>query len=134
MGSPVSGLYAITPDEADTGALVARVEQALQGGARLLQYRNKGASADLRREQATALLPLCRAHGVPLIINDHLGLALDVGADGVHLGAEDGDLPAARRALGPVRLLGASCYNRYELALAARAAGADHVAFGAAFA
>src|SRR5262249_46290940 len=69
--------------------------------------------------------------------NDHLQLALDIGADGVHLGGEDGDLAQARRALddaGPGRLLGASCYNRFRLAEAARDAGADYIAFGAAFA
>ena len=133
MKAAIKGLYAITPDETETAALVARVGQALEGGAAVVQYRNKTADARLRREQAAALLVLCRRHGVPLIINDHLELALAIDADGVHLGGEDGDIAAARRALGPDRLLGASCYNRYELALAARDAGADHVAFGAAF-
>ena len=129
----IRGLYAITPDEADTGKLVNRVMAALAGGTRVLQYRNKTADPKLRQEQAEALLALCRREGVPFIVNDHLDLALAIGADGVHLGGEDGDIAAARRALGPDRLLGASCYNRYELALAAREAGADHVAFGAAF-
>jgi thiamine-phosphate pyrophosphorylase len=127
------GLYAITPDWQDTARLLGAVETALQGGARVLQYRNKAADAALRLAQASALLPLCRHFGVPLIINDHLDLALLVGADGLHLGAEDGDLAAARLALGPDRLLGASCYNRLELAHAALHAGADHVAFGAAY-
>jgi thiamine-phosphate pyrophosphorylase len=127
-------LYALTPDEADTPALIAKVRAALAGGASIIQYRNKVADAPLRRAQAGALAALCREHRVPLIVNDHLELALEVAADGVHLGADDGDIAAARRALGPDRLLGASCYNRLELAVAARAAGADHVAFGAAFA
>jgi thiamine-phosphate pyrophosphorylase len=133
MEAAIRGLYAITPDDADTARLIARVEQALAGGARVVQYRNKTADAGLRHEQATALLALCRRDGVPFIVNDHLELALAIGADGVHLGGDDGDIAAARRALGPDRLLGASCYNRFELALAAREAGADHVAFGAAF-
>lgn len=133
MKAGIRGLYAITPDERDTARLVARVEQALAGGAGVVQYRNKAADAALRHEQTTALLASCRRAGVPLIINDHLDLALAIDADGVHLGGEDGDIAAARRALGTDRLLGASCYNRYELALAARDAGADHVAFGAAF-
>jgi thiamine-phosphate pyrophosphorylase len=129
----VRGLYAVTPDEADTEVLLANVRRALQGGAKLIQYRNKTADAPTRRAQAGALALLCREHGAPLIVNDHLHLALEIDAAGVHLGAEDGDIAAARRALGPRRLLGASCYNRYELAVAAREAGADHVGFGAAF-
>ena len=134
MGATIKGFYAVTPDEADTVTLCAMVHAALEGGASAIQYRNKIADHALRREQALALAAPCRQHGVPLIINDHLDLALDIGADGLHLGAEDGDIAAARRALGPSRLLGASCYNRFELALAARDAGADHMAFGAAFA
>lgn len=130
----IRGLYAVTPDEPDTPALVAKLRAALKGGARLVQYRNKTAGAALRRAQAGALAALCRDQGIPLIVNDDLQLALDIEAAGLHQGAGDGDMAAARRALGPDRLLGASCYNRYELALAAREAGADYVAFGAAFA
>jgi thiamine-phosphate pyrophosphorylase len=127
-------LYAITPDEPDTDALLRKVAQAIAGGARLVQYRNKAAASELRLAQARALMELCRPQGVPLIVNDHLDLALAVDADGLHLGADDGNVASARRALGQNRMLGASCYNRFELAVAARDAGADHVAFGAAFA
>lgn len=130
MARRIAGLYAVTPEENDTSALARKVEAALRGGAALVQYRNKSADTTLRRRQATTLLALCRAAGVPLIINDDLELALEIGADGLHLGREDGELRAARRALGPARLLGASCYDRIELARAALAAGADHVAFG----
>jgi thiamine-phosphate pyrophosphorylase len=129
----VRGLYAITPDQIDTAVLVARVKQALAGGIALLQYRNKAAGLRLRREQACELLPLCQEAGVPLIINDDLALAVEIEAGGVHLGAEDGDLAAARDALGPRRLLGASCYNRAGLARNAKKAGADYVAFGSIF-
>ncbi len=132
-GRLVRGLYAITPDEIDTASLVARVVQALAGGIALLQYRNKAAGLRLRREQASVLLPLCREAGVPLIINDDLALALEISADGVHLGSEDGDLAAARGELGPRRLLGASCYNRAGLARIAKKAGASYVAFGSVF-
>ncbi|WP_374350732.1 thiamine phosphate synthase [Chitinimonas sp.] len=128
-----SGLYAITPDWADTDRLLTACRAALAGGAAVIQYRNKLADAGLRREQATALLAQCRAAQVPLIINDHLDLALEIDADGLHLGGDDGDLASARAALGPDKLLGASCYNRLALAQAALAAGADHVGFGAAF-
>jgi thiamine-phosphate pyrophosphorylase len=129
----VRGLYAITPDQIDTAVLVARVKQALAGGIALLQYRNKAAGLRLRREQACELLPLCQDAGVPLIINDDLALALEIEAGGVHLGADDGDLAAARDALGPRRLLGASCYNRAGLARNAKKAGVDYVAFGSIF-
>jgi len=130
----IHGLYAVTPDEADTGALLDKAARALRGGAAVLQYRNKTASAALKRQQAAGLSALCRAHEAIFIVNDDVELALEVDAHGVHLGGEDGDLAAARRRIGPGKLLGASCYSRMELAFAARAAGADHVAFGAAFA
>jgi len=127
------GLYAITPDEADTARLAALVRAALDGGAAAVQYRNKAAPAALRREQAGRLVALCRAHGTPLVVNDDLDLALAVGADGVHLGGEDGDLAAARRRLGRERLLGASCYDRLALAVTAAQQGADYIAFGSVF-
>jgi thiamine-phosphate pyrophosphorylase len=122
------GLYAITPED------IGRVAPAIASGALCaLQYRSKSASAVRRREEARALALICRRHGVPFIINDDLELALEVGADGVHLGIEDGDLVAARARL-PGRILGASCYDRLQLAQRAVAAGADYVAFGSVFA
>ena len=130
----LKGLYAVTPDLSDTGELAWRIRQALDGGLRLLQYRNKSADAALRREQSLALLGLCRGHGVPLVINDDLPLALDIGADGVHLGREDGNLAAARAALGPGKLLGVSCYAEMDRAREAGRIGADYVAFGSFFA
>jgi len=130
----VSGLYAVTADVADTPGLLATAEAALAGGARLLQYRNKSASSPLKLAQARALLELCRGFQVPLIINDHLDLALAVNADGLHLGAEDGSLAAARERLGPARMLGVSCNDQLERALEAERLGADYVAFGSFFA
>lgn len=134
VGSRISGLYAVTPDEHDTALLVAKVREALAGGARLVQYRNKSADTAVRREQAEALLETCRAYGVPLIINDHLELALQIGADGVHLGGEDGSIAAARAKLGTERIIGASCYDLLQNARDARRAGATYVAFGSFFA
>lgn len=134
MNTLIAGLYAITPDLADTGDLLRQVRAALTGGTRVVQYRNKTASPALRREQAQALQQLCAEFTVPLIINDHLDLALAVDAAGLHLGGEDGDIAAARARLGPHKLLGASCYDRIELAQRAVAAGADHIAFGSFFA
>jgi thiamine-phosphate pyrophosphorylase len=127
------GLYAVTPDEPDIGLLTRKVRKALAGGARILQYRNKSANAALRREQGAALLALCREARIPLVINDDLDLASAIGADGLHLGREDTPIATARAQLGKGRLLGVSCYDRLELALAAREAGADYVAFGSAF-
>jgi thiamine-phosphate pyrophosphorylase len=127
------GLYAVTPDEPDIGLLTRKVRKALAGGARFVQYRNKSANAALRREQGTALLALCREARIPLVINDDLDLARAIGADGLHLGREGISIAAARALLGEGRLLGVSCYDRLELALAAREAGADYVAFGSAF-
>lgn len=133
MKPRISGLYAVTPDTEDTPGLRAKVESALAGGTRLLQYRNKAAGAALRLMQARALLALCREHHARLIINDDLDLALAIDADGLHLGSEDGALAVARARLGTGKLLGASCYDRLELALDAERAGADYVAFGSFF-
>jgi thiamine-phosphate pyrophosphorylase len=129
----IRGLYAITPDIADTAELLAKVEAALAGGARCLQYRNKAAGPSLRFAQARALLALCRDYQIPLIINDDLALATGLNADGLHLGAEDGSLAAARSRLGPDKVLGASCYNRIENAVAAARDGADYIALGSFF-
>ena len=129
----MKGLYAITPDVSSTEALERLVAQALEGGIAALQYRNKHADAPLRGEQAAALLRMTRARGVPLIVNDDVALAAAIDADGAHLGREDGEIAAARRAL-PGKLLGASCYASFEAAEAALSAGADHVAFGSVFA
>jgi len=120
------GLYAITPDGP---AVEDKVRQALEGGIALLQYRRKQSAS---RAEAEALLSLCRRHGVPFIVNDDLELALQIGADGVHLGRDDGDLAAARKRLGG-KLLGASCYNDAQKARAAAQAGADYIAFGSVF-
>jgi thiamine-phosphate pyrophosphorylase len=129
----LAGLYAITPDEACVDVLVQKVGEALRGGASAVQYRNNTAGPELRLEQGRALAKLCRAAGAAFIVNDDLALALALDADGVHLGANDGDLAEARRRLGQERLLGASCYNRIELAEAAAGAGVDYLAFGSIF-
>ncbi|MGC2167345.1 MAG: thiamine phosphate synthase [Gallionella sp.] len=128
--SRISGLYAITQDEPDTPELLRKVTLALQGGAQVLQYRNKIAGKALRQKQAAALRELTSEFGVPLIINDDTLLAREIAADGVHLGASDGSLSGARELLGESRLIGVSCYNSLELAREAQSGGADYVAFG----
>lgn len=109
----IRGLYAIADTQylADAG-LAAAVAQAIDGGARVLQYRDKKGGESRRLRQAAELLALCRRHGVPLIVNDDAALALEVGADGVHLGREDARLSEARAQLGAAAIIGVSCYNR----------------------
>jgi thiamine-phosphate pyrophosphorylase len=133
MSPDIAGLYAVTPDELDDSKLIAQVHAALSGGAKLVQYRNKRAPLATCRRQAKALLALCRRHGAPLIVNDHAALALEIGADGVHLGGEDGSIDVARAQLGPAAIIGVSCYNELETALKAQQAGATYVAFGSFF-
>ena len=128
------GLYAITdalliPDDRLTDA----VEQAILGGARLIQYRDKSHDTARRLMQARALNELCQRHAVPLIINDDVELAAQVGAAGVHVGQDDPAFAIARACLGKNALIGVSCYDRLDLALEAARAGADYVAFGAFF-
>ncbi len=132
--SLLTGLYAVTSDLADTALLLAKTQAAFAGGARLVQYRNKSADENLLREQATALRELCRCRGATLIINDHVELAREIDADGVHIGADDAGVAAARIRLGSGKIIGASCYNNLQRALSAAAQGADYVAFGSFFA
>jgi len=120
----VRGLYAITPEGP---GLVEKVRAALEGGIALLQYRRKSGTP----AEADAVIQLGKEFGIPVIVNDDVELALR--ADGAHLGRDDGDLSAARKKLKG-KILGASCYDRLELARAAVAAGADYVAFGSVFA
>lgn len=126
------GVYLITPDETDTERLLARVKPLL-AGTTWLQYRNKAVDVATRRAQAQALQALCAQAGVPLIINDDAALAKAVGAAGVHLGEDDGDIATARALLGPQAIIGASCYDQLELAERAVRAGASYIAFGAFF-
>ncbi|UXA54385.1 thiamine phosphate synthase [Xanthomonas prunicola] len=128
----VRGVYLITPDEPNTQRLLVRTTPLLASIA-WLQYRNKQADAALRLRQASALREACAAHGVPLIINDDAQLAAQVGAQGVHLGEDDGEVTAARALLGEQAIIGVSCYDEIERARAAAAAGASYVAFGAFF-
>lgn len=126
----LSGLYLVTPDWDDTARLIAVTEQALLGGAAIVQYRHKFADTILRYEQASALRALCRRFEVPFIINDHVELCLTLDADGLHVGGTDISVAAARAAVGPEKIVGASCYGDLSLAHAAHTAGASYVAFG----
>jgi thiamine-phosphate pyrophosphorylase len=126
----MKGLYIVTPDWDDTEALLHSTEAALRGGAVMVQYRHKTASPQKRIKQAQALLALCRRYQRPFIINDHVHLAVELDADGVHVGGTDASVTEARAALGPGKIVGASCYGDLELARKAHREGATHVAFG----
>lgn len=128
------GLYVITDTLQFTrDALVRAVADAISGGARIVQYRDKSTDVERRLAEASALRSLTLDHDVLFLINDDLDLAEAVAADGVHLGREDGAIDAARKRLGAKAVIGASCYNSLELARSAQHSGADYVAFGSFF-
>ena len=130
---PERGIYAVTPEHRSGAELIAAVASAVEHGVRAVQYRDKSADPERRRRDAEALLEVCRARNVPLIINDDVDLVLAAGADGVHLGRDDEALAAARSRLGDDAIIGVSCYDEPDRALAAARNGADYVAFGSFF-
>ena len=136
MSRPVlpRGLYAVTDSTLSGAALVHQVAQAIQGGAVMIQYRDKSTDAGQRLWQANDLQMLCQSLRVPLIINDDIELAAQCHAAGVHLGKDDASIAQARAALGAQAIIGVSCYASLPRALTAQAAGADYVAFGSCFA
>jgi thiamine-phosphate pyrophosphorylase len=129
-----TGLYVITDSHLiPKDRLIDCVTRAIEGGAVMVQYRDKDHPPALREREAASLAGLCRRHGIPLIINDDIELARTVGADGVHLGREDGAPELARSRLGDQAIIGVSCYNRLENARLAREQGASYLAFGRFF-
>jgi len=130
----LKGLYAITDER-----LIAEehfseaIEAALQGGANIIQYRDKSDNQQKRLQQAQTLRALCTRYDATCIINDDIELAKAVNADGVHLGQDDTELAHARQSLGDKAIIGISCYNDIELALTAERNSADYVAFGTMF-
>ena len=128
---PKNGLYAITPDGKTAAEILEFTEAVLNGGACVVQYRDKGLNE--ATDLASQLLTLCHAYHVPLIINDNVELAEKMGADGVHLGKDDGSILDARKCLGESAIIGVSCYNSLELAIEAEKQGANYVAFGRFF-
>ena len=127
------GLYGVTPEWDDTDGLLEAVSLAAAGGMSALQLRRKTLPEAERAAQAKALAPLCRELGVVFLINDHWRLALEVGADGVHLGRDDADPVLVRKEAGPDLLIGVSCYNEFERAQRLLAAEPDYIAFGTMF-
>ncbi|HEV2110068.1 MAG TPA: thiamine phosphate synthase [Gammaproteobacteria bacterium] len=133
--SGLAGLYAITDTTLTPDVqLPAAVEAAIRGGARLVQYRDKSGDAARRLGEARSLAALCRGHGATFIVNDDVELALQSGADGVHLGRDDASLATARVRLGPRAIIGVSCYDSLPDAVTAAHGGADYVAFGSFYA
>lgn len=127
-----TGLYALTPDSVDDDWLVMAASAAIRGGASAVQYRNKSVDAAQRLRQAQRLARACREGGALFIVNDSVELARAVGADGLHIGRDDGDPASIRAALGADAVLGVSCYDSFERALAVRGV-ADYVAFGSVY-
>lgn len=134
LAAQVAGTYLLTPDVDAVAfpSMQRQLDAALAAGVSVFQYRNKRADAAERRAQARFLRELARVRGALFIVNDDVGLALEVGADGVHLGRDDGNVAAARKLL-PHGLLGVSCYDDFTRAEAAVADGADVIAFGSVF-
>lgn len=127
------GLYAITDAELMADNFAAAVSQTLQGGTRIIQYRDKSEDNEKRLQQALLMRELCDQHEALLIINDDIELAIQSDADGVHIGKDDAEYEKARQCLGTDKIIGISCYNQLELAIEAEQKGADYVAFGAFF-
>ena len=132
MKFPAQGLYAITQtDNKSADTIIKEVVAAIKGGAVVVQYRDKNSVDAIAL--AAKLVEVCHEYHVPLLINDDVDLAIAVGADGVHIGKEDGAIAHARARLGATAIIGASCYNSVERALEAQAQGATYVAFGRFF-
>ena len=132
--SRVAGLYAIADTQyLDDVRLAPAVAEAIAGGARIIQYRDKKHTAEKRMQQARVLAALCRQHGALFIVNDDVALTRESQADGVHLGQEDVPLVQARTQLGPQAIIGVSSYNELARAVQAQNEGADYVAFGRFF-
>ena len=132
MRFPTRGLYAITQTEnKSSDSIINDVISAIKGGAVIVQYRDKNPLDAVFL--GSELVKICHQHQVPLIINDDVELAAKVGADGVHIGKEDGAIAQARRRLGADAIIGVSCYNFVEQALDAQNQGATYVAFGRFF-
>ncbi|NOR70197.1 MAG: thiamine phosphate synthase [Methylomarinum sp.] len=132
MTFPTCGLYAITQtDRKSSDTVIQDVYSAIKGGASVIQYRDKNPEDAVYL--AKQLLNLCKQHNVPLLINDDAELAHRIGADGVHIGKDDGGIASARKILGSKAIIGISCYNDINIALQAEANGVDYVAFGRFF-
>jgi thiamine-phosphate pyrophosphorylase len=128
-----AGLYGVTPEWDDTERLLRAVREAAAGGMRALQLRRKNVAREVRAAQARALAPLCRELGLVFLVNDDWRLALEVGADGAHVGRDDEPLARVRAEAGPDLIIGVSCYDELARGRLMLEGGADYIAFGAMF-
>jgi thiamine-phosphate pyrophosphorylase len=129
----INGLYVIIDPAACRGRSPVDVARmALDGGARVIQWRDKRRDKGEQLADARAIVALCREHGAEFIENDHADFAIAVGAGGVHLGQKDLPIALVRPIAGDAMIIGVSTNNAAE-ARAAEAAGADYVAVGAIF-
>lgn len=126
-------LYAVT-DQAWVGkqSLDQQIEEAIYGGVTMVQLREKNMTEESFLQEAIQIRELCHAHQIPLIINDHVDIALKSGADGVHVGIEDAPVEEIRRKVGKDFIIGATA-KTVEQAIAAQKAGADYLGVGAVF-
>jgi len=129
----IKGLYAITPDMADSNTLLQKTQLAIEGGAFMVQYRSKIHDREVKMQQCAAILRLCREYKIPCIINDDVDMCRVLQADGVHLGEKDDNIAEVRRILGDDAIIGSSCYDQLNRAKKAQKEGASYVAFGAMF-
>ncbi len=129
----IKGLYAITPDMADSNSLLQKTQLAIEGGAFMVQYRSKIQDRDVKIQQCAAILRLCREYKIPCIVNDDVDMCRVLEADGVHLGKKDDNIAEVRSILGEDAIIGSSCYDQLNRAKLAQKEGASYVAFGAMF-
>ena len=129
----IKGLYAITPDMADSNSLLQKTQLAIEGGAFMVQYRSKIQDREVKMQQCASILRLCREYKIPCIVNDDVDMCRVLEADGVHLGEKDDNIAEVRRILGEDAIIGSSCYDQLNRAKLAQKEGASYVAFGAMF-
>ncbi len=125
-------LYLISPPQIALSEFLPELDGALSTGlVSVFQLRLKELEAHELRQLIPPIRDLCHGHNVPILINDHVHLAVDLNCDGVHLGQQDMKLAEARKILGQSKSIGVTCHNSKHLAMVAAEAGADYVAFGA---
>lgn len=125
-------LYLISPPKIELAPFTEALRRAFDGGdVGSFQLRLKGAGKDEILDAAEAIIPICHAHEAAFIMNDSPELAVKCGADGVHIGQDDGSIEDARRIVGKDRVIGVSCHDSRHMGMEAGEAGADYVAFGA---
>jgi thiamine-phosphate pyrophosphorylase len=117
----------------DLNTLIQKTQQAIEGGAFMVQYRSKIPNRDVKIQQCAAILRLCREYQIPCIVNDDVDMCRVLEADGVHLGKKDANIAEVRSILGEDAIIGSSCYDQLNRAKQAQKEGASYVAFGTMF-